>query len=212
MLVLATSRIGRNFLILTIATLMKMLKIVIFDSNWVSTLLTITTAALVRNWLTVPHAMILYRAGTITRTRPTQAAKIVLTALYSSRRRVVVRNLFMQTPFSKRRLTNSTRLFPRASIIASSNAAICERKDNIIMYSIYLNNTQHHFLKSALITSQTLLPSHTSQLWSSVKISVLAMSARFHMSAKLNWSAADACSAEEDKNAIQNGFKNWYIQ
>ena len=123
----------RKLLILTIATLMtllmKMLKIMIFDSHWVSTLLRITTAKLVRTWLNVSHAVTLYRAGMITRTRLTQATKIVLTALYSSRSRVGVRNLCMLTPFSKRRLTNLTRLFPRASIIASSNSAICERNN-----------------------------------------------------------------------------------
>ena len=159
MSVLVTSGVGGNFLILTIATLMKMLKIVIFDSLLVSMLITITTATLVRTWLSVFHAMILYWAGTITKTRPTQATKIVLTALYSSRRRGVVRNLPMQTPFSKRRLTNLTRLFPRASIIASSNAAIYERNHNIIMYSICLNNTRHilkkrshHFANPASVT------------------------------------------------------------
>ena len=32
------------------------------------------------------------------------------------------------------------------------------------------------------------------------------------MSAKLNWSAADACSAEEDEDAIKNDFKNGYLE
>lgn len=41
--------------------------------------------------------------------------------------------------------------------------------------------------------------SHTAHFWSSVKISVLAMSARFHIRAKLNWSAGDACSAMNKK-------------
>lgn len=76
--------------------------------------------------------------------------------LYNSSRRGIVRNFFIETPFSSSNLTKSIRSCSSACIMASSSAPC----------------------------------GHS---WPYTKISLRAMSTRFHVSAKLNCSGGERC-------------------
>lgn len=82
----------------------------------------------------------------------------VFTVLYSSSRRVIVRNRCILTPFSISSLTNSTRSITNASNIACSREPTYTHTHTLTLRESHLNQTHRTFIHCAAKLKETVHP------------------------------------------------------